>query len=302
MPRPVLKRNAWKGVRRSMKKKKVTPGIVVIYVVLTLWALTTIYPIFWVIMNSFKAKDKIMTDSFALPLGELFTTANYRTAFDRLNIFGAYRNSLIISFSVAAVVILLAGMASFALVRYQFRLRGMLMSLVVAGMMFPVFSTIIPVYQMQNSWGITASKSLFLNLLCVILPQIAGNLSFAIVVLTGYIKSLPIELEEAAYMEGSTAFQTFFKVVVPLTKPSFATVAIFSFLWSYNDLFTQMFFLRNQKYWAITRLMQMLTSKEGTNYGLMASTVSLVVIPVIILYIFLQKYIIKGMTAGAVKG
>lgn len=73
---------------------------------------------------------------------------------------------------------------------------------------------------------------------------------FAIVVLTGYIKSLPIELEEAAYMEGSNAFQTFFKVVVPLTKPSFATVAIFSFLWSYNDLFTQMFFLRNKKFWA----------------------------------------------------
>ncbi|MBQ1311160.1 MAG: carbohydrate ABC transporter permease, partial [Blautia sp.] len=137
---------------------------------------------------------------------------------------------------------------------------------------------------------------------CVILPQTAGNLSFAIVVLTGYIRSLPIELEEAAYMEGSTAFQTFFRVVVPLTKPSFATVAIFSFLWSYNDLFTQMFFLRNQKYWAITRLMQMLTSKEGTNYGLMTATVSLVVIPVIIVYIFLQKYIIKGMTAGAVKG
>lgn len=284
------------------KKKRISPGTVLIYAVLSFWALTTIYPIFWVIINSFKAKDKIMVDSFSLPLGELFTTANYRTAFDRLGIFTAYRNSLIISCTVAAVVILLAGMATFALVRYHFRLRGALMSVVVAGMMFPVFSTIVPVYQMQSKMGITATDSLFLNLLCVILPQIAGNLSFAIVVLTGYIKSLPIELEEAAYMEGSNVFQTFFKVVVPLTKPSFATVAIFSFLWSYNDLFTQMFFLRNKKYWAITRLMQMLTSREGTNYGLMAATVSLVVLPVIIVYVFLQKYIIKGMTAGAVKG
>ena len=285
-----------------MRKKQVSPGMIVIYVILCLWALTTIYPIFWVIMNSFKAKDKIMVDSFALPLGDLFTTANYRTAFDRLGIASAYRNSLIISFSVAFFVILFAGMAAFALVRYDFKLKGLLNSLVVAGMMFPVFSTIIPVYQMEHAWGITATKSLFWNMTSVILPQIAGNLSFAIVVLTGYIKSLPIELEEAAYMEGSNARQTFFKVVVPLTKPSFATVAIFSFLWSYNDLFTQMFFLRDKKYWAITRLMQMLTSKEGTNYGLMAATVSLVVIPVIIVYIFLQKYIIRGMTAGAVKG
>lgn len=276
--------------------------MVLIYAVLSIWAVTTIYPIVWVVLNSFKVKDKIMVDSFALPAGDLFTTANYKMAFERLGIATAYRNSMIISGTVAVAVILLAGMASFALVRYQFKIRGFLMSLVVAGMMFPVFSTIIPVYQLQNKMGITTTNSLFLNLLCVILPQIAGNLSFAIVVLTGYIKSLPIELEEAAYMEGSNAFQTFFKVVVPLTKPSFATVAIFSFLWSYNDLFTQMFFLRNKKFWAITRLMQMLTSKEGTNYGLMASTVSLVVIPVIIVYIFLQKYIIKGMTAGAVKG
>lgn len=103
-------------------------------------------------------------------------------------------------------------------------------------------------------------------------------------------------------MEGSNAFQTFFKVVVPLTKPSFATVAIFSFLWSYNDLFTQMFFLRTKDMWAITRLLNELTSMEGTNYGLMAAAVTLVVVPVIIVYIFLQKYIIKGMTAGAVKG
>lgn len=285
-----------------MKKNKISSGIVLIYGVLILWAVTTVYPILWVLLNSFKVKDRIMVDSFSLPLGELFTLANYKMAFDRLDILTAYRNSLIISFSVAAVVVFLAGMASFGLVRYQFKLRGFLMSIVVAGMMFPVFSTIIPVYRMQNKMGITGTDSLFLNLLCVILPQIAGNLSFAIVVLTGYIKSLPIELEEAAYMEGSNAFQTFFKVVVPMTKPSFATVAIFSFLWSYNDLFTQMFFLRNKKYWAITRLMQMLTSKEGTNYGLMAATVSLVVIPVIIVYIFLQKYIIKGMTAGAVKG
>ena len=242
-----------------MKKRKFSPGTAVIYAILIFWAFTTIYPILWVVLNSFKVKDKIMVDSFALPLGELFTTANYKMAFDRLGIVTAYRNSLLISFSVAAIVILLAGMAAFGLVRYQFRMRGFLMSLVVAGMMFPVFSTIIPVYQMQHKMGITATNSLFLNLLCVILPQIAGNLSFSIVVLTGYIKSLPIELEEAAYMEGSNAFQTFFKVVVPLTKPSFATVAIFSFLWSYNDLFTQMFFLRNKKFWAITRLMQMLT-------------------------------------------
>lgn len=283
-------------------KKKFSIGSAVIYVILGFWALSTIYPIFWVIINSFKAKGEIMSNSFAIPTGDLFTLANYRTAFERLNIFSAYRNSMIISTSVAAIVILLAGMASFGLVRYDFKLRKPMNSLVVAGMMFPVFSTIIPVYRMLSSIHMVNTESLALSLISVILPQVAGNLSFAIVVLTGYVRSLPIELEEAAYMEGCNPFQIFFKVVVPLAKPSFATVAIFSFLWSYNDLFTQMFLLRLPQHRAITRLLNELTSNEGTNFGLMAAAVALVVIPILIVYIFLQKYIIKGMTAGAVKG
>lgn len=117
-----------------------------------------------------------------------------------------------------------------------------------------------------------------------------------------YEGAAPIELEEAAFMEGCNAYQIFFKVVMPLTKPSFATVGIFSFLWSYNDLFTQQFFLRNKEEWAITRLLLEISSKEGTNYGLMAAVVTLVVVPLLIVYVCLQKYIIKGMTAGAVKG
>ncbi len=285
-----------------MKKKRVSISSVIIYLLLIFWSLTTIYPIIWVVQNSFKAKDKILANSFSLPTGELFTLANYRKAFNNLNIFGAYKNSIFISTVVALLVVILAGMASFALVRYTFKLKGALQSMVMAGMMFPVFATVIPVFGMEAKWGIVNTSSWGLTMLSIILPQVAGNLSFAIVVLTGFIKGLPVELEEAAFMEGCNAFQIFFKVIVPLTKPSFATVAIFSFLWSYNDLFTQMFYLRRPEMRGITVLLNQLTSQEGTNYGLMAAAVTLVVVPVLIVYIFLQKYIIKGMTAGAIKG
>ncbi|PWJ50975.1 carbohydrate ABC transporter permease [Faecalicatena contorta] len=284
------------------KQKKVSLGQSIILLLLSIWALTTIYPIIWVVLNSFKDRRFILSNSFALPLGEIFTLDNYRLAFERVDILSAYKNSLLISTSVAAAVILLAGLAAYVLARYEFRLKKLLYNLVIAGMMFPVFSTIIPVFQMQYSWGIVNTSNLFLSLLSTALPQIAGNLSFAIVVLMGYIKSIPIELEEAAYIEGANIFQIFFRVIVPLTKPSFATVAIFSFLWSYNDLFTQMFFLRTKTQWAITVLLNQLTSQEGTNYGLMAAAVTLVVIPILIVYIFLQKYIIKGMISGAIKG
>lgn len=284
------------------KKKKGSLQTGLIYIILIVWALTTIYPILWVIMNSFKDKKHIMSDAFSLPFGDLFTLGNYAEAFEKVDILSAYRNSIIISGAVAVLVILMAGMASFALVRYRFRLNKTLYSLVIAAMMFPVFSTIIPVFRMEYGWGLAGSGNVWLSLISVILPQTAGNLAFSMVVLTGYMKGLPIELEEAAFMEGCNAYQIFFKVIMPLTKPSFATVGIFSFLWSYNDLFTQQFFLRNKEEWAITRLLLEISSREGTNYGLMAAVVTLVVVPLLIVYVCLQKYIIKGMTAGAVKG
>ena len=286
------------------KKSRNGSGLwqVPVYAVLIFWALTTIYPLFWVAINSFKVKNEILANSFSMPVGELFTLANYRRAFDRVPILGAYVNSLILSGTVTVVVMALAGLAAFALVRYQFKGREFLMSVVVGSMMFPAFSTIVPVFRMEASWGLVNTSNRWISLFSCALPQIAGNLSFAIIVLSGYIRSLPIELEEAAYMEGCTTFKIFTKIVVPMTKPSFATVAIFSFLWSYNDLFTQTFFLRIQPQWAITRLLKELTAMEGTNYGLMAAAVTIVGVPVIIIYAFLQKYIIKGMTAGAIKG
>ena len=286
------------------KKSRNGSGLwqVPVYAVLIFWALTTIYPLFWVATNSFKVKNEILANSFSMPVGELFTLANYRRAFDRVPILGAYANSLILSGTVTVVVMALAGLAAFALVRYQFKGRDFLMSVVVGSMMFPAFSTIVPVFRMEASWGLVNTSNRWISLFSCALPQIAGNLSFAIIVLSGYIRSLPIELEEAAYLEGCTTFKIFTKIVVPMAKPSFATVAIFSFLWSYNDLFTQTFFLRIQPQWAITRLLKELTAMEGTNYGLMAAAVTIVVVPVIIVYAFLQKYIIKGMTAGAIKG
>lgn len=289
---------AWpKIVRRRLK-----PGKVLIYFILSFWAITTIYPFIWVVMNSFKLKGLIRSDSFSVPMGDSFTFDNYKTAFDRVDIFGAYKNSLVVSITVTAVVVLLAGFAAYGMARYQFRGRNALHSLIIASMMFPVFSTIIPVFRMMFGWHIVNTNSVALSQLSVILPQIAGNLSFAIIVLMGFIRGLPIDLEEAAYLEGYNVYQIFFKVVVPIAKPSFATVSIFTFLWSYNDLFTQMFFLRYKDAFTITRLLNEITSIAGLNYGLMAAAVVLVVVPVLVVYIFLQKNIIKGMTAGAMKG
>ncbi len=272
------------------------------YLVLSLWALTTIYPFIWVILNSFRKKGLILSDSFSLPVGEAFTFDNYLVAWQRADFKNAYLNSFLISGTVTVFVVIIAGLAAYGLVRYRFPGRNLLYSLIMAGMMFPVFSTIIPVFRLEVMMHIAGTGNRWLSLLAVILPQIAGNLCFAIVILMGFIQSVPVDLEESAYLDGCNVFQIYFHIIIPAAKSSFATVAIFAFLWSYNDLFTQSFFLRYPQERAITGLLNEISSQAGVNYGLMAASVVLVVIPVLIVYICLQKHIIKGLTAGAVKG
>jgi len=295
-------RNKRKASTEQTLRSRLSFGLIIKYIILTLWAFTTIYPFIWVAQNSFKPKGMIRSNSFALPLGKMFTWENYTTAFERVNILGAYVNSLVISISVTFLVVIIAGIAAYGMARYSFRGRRILQSAIVASMMFPAFVTIIPVFRMQFSWGIVNTSSLPLTWLSVILPQVAGNLAFAIIVLMGYISSVPIVLEESAFLEGCNIYQIFIRIVLPIAKPSFATVAIFTFLWSYNDLFTQMFFLRYKETFTITRLLNEISSRSGVNYGLMAAAVVLVVLPVLLFYIILQKQIIKGITAGAVKG
>lgn len=281
--------------------KRIRPTTILIYLGLSLWAAGTIYPFLWVLQNSFKLRGLIRRDSFSLPLGGDFTIENYLSGFEKMDVGAAYRNSLIISGTVTVAVILLAGLAAYGMVRYAFRGRGLLHALIVAAMMFPVFATIIPVYRMEYGWGIV-NTTVPLSWLSVILPQTAGNLAFGIVILMGYIRSIPIDLEEAAFLEGYGVLRIFFNIILPLARPSFATVGIFAFLWSYNDLFTQDFFLRSKDFYTITLMLNQISSQKGTDYGLMCAAVVMVVIPVLAVYIFLQKNIIKGLTAGAIKG
>lgn len=288
----------------NISRKRFSPAMLVSYLILIFWGITTVYPFLWVIINSFRVKGQIRSDSFSIPWPwtESFTLDNYITANHRSDYIAGYTNSILISVVVSIVVLLLAGLMAYALVRYEFRGKKILYSMLLAAMMFPVFSTIIPVFRLEVVLGIASTGNRWLSLLSTILPQIAGNLSFACIVLMGFIRSVPIDLEEAAYLDGCNVFRIYTKIIIPVARPSFATVAIFTFLWSYNDLFTQMFFLRYPKEKTITLLINEISSQAGVDYGLMAASVVLVVIPVLIVYVLLQKNIIKGMTVGAIKG
>lgn len=275
-------------------KKKIGAGTIVVYVLLCIWAVTTIFPFLWVVVNSFKPTSEVLASSFSLPVD--FTLQNYQTAFERTKILSAYKQSMLISGSVTIGVMVLSSLMAFGVTRYKFKLSGFVQGLLVASLMFPAFATIIPVYKMMVEWKLSNTN------LSVILPQVANNLSFATIVLIGFLKGIPVEMEEAAYMEGANVFQVFTKIIIPLCKASLSTVAIFSFLWSYNDLFIQQIMIDKTSKFPISNLLSTISSQYGTDFGLMAASVTLIVIPVLIVYMFLQKNIIKGLTAGAIKG
>lgn len=287
----ILEKN---NIIKRKSKKKFNISKYIIYAILILWAITTIFPFIWIIVNSFKPSAELLTSSFSLP--KEFTLNNYKNAFDNLNILRAYGMSFIISGSVTIGVVILSSMMAFALTRYRFKGKWILDSILVASLMFPVFSTIIPVYQMMIKWGLLNTPT------AVILPQIASNLSFATIVMMGFMRVIPLEIEEAAYIEGASVFTVFTKIIVPISKPSISTVSIFSFLWSYNDLFVQTTMIGRRVNYPVCTLLNEISSKYGTDYGLMAASVAIILVPVFIVYLLLQKNIIKGLTAGAIKG
>lgn len=278
-----------------MMNKKIYKTI--IYIILVAWMVTTLYPFIWVLLNSFKLKDVIIIDSFSIPF-KTFTLDNYKEAlFGRYQIYRAYFNSFIISGSVVIAVLLISIFSAFAMSRYEFRGKKIVYGILIASMMFPIFSTIFPLFRLLVSFNLQGKH------LGVILPQIAGNVAFATILLTGFINNLPKEVEESAFIDGANIFQVIFKVVVPMSKSAIASSAIFVFLWSYNDLFLQMIILKEQDKMPISALLLEISSREGgTNYGLMVAAVSLIAIPMLIIYFILQKQIIKGLTAGAIKG
>ncbi|GMQ59330.1 carbohydrate ABC transporter permease [Vallitalea sediminicola] len=278
----------------GMKKKKFGIGTLLIYIFLSLFAITTIYPMIWVVQNAFKTSNDIMNSSFTMPTSLLWD--NFKTAIVRMNIFKGYANSLIISGSVVIFAVFLGSLASFVLARFEFKGRKLIKTLVVGSLLIPIFATILPVFRMLLGWRLIDTYR------GVILPQIANNLPFTIMLLTSFMETIPKELEEAAIVEGSSAWQVFSRIIMPITKPAIATTATFAFLWSYNDLFTSLIIIRSKSKFPINRLLTEISSQYGTDYGLLCAVIVLIIIPVLTVYIIAQNQIVEGMTAGAVKG
>lgn len=266
------------------------------YVILISWALTTIIPLLWVFVNSFKTSEEIVKNGVALPSAIQFT--NYKTimSYPDLSMSRAFLNSFIISGSVVVGVVLVAGLAAFALGRFRFHWTRYADAVLIACLLVPSFATMIPNFVTISRLPIRGTH------VAAIIPQIAGNLCFSITLLTGFMRSLPDELDEAAIMDGATPIYVFSRITMPLSKPMFSTVGIMVFIWSYNDLLTSMVYLSQRSKQPVCVILSMVSNMFGTDYGSMMAAIIVTIVPLLILYVISQEQVIKGLTAGAVKG
>lgn len=265
-------------------------------VILTLLSLLFLFPIFLVLMNSFKGKLYISSAPFTLPTADTFAALeNYVNGVNKTGLIAAAGRSIFITiFSVAAIVLLTA-MTAWWLTRVTSKFSKTLYYIFV-------FSMIVPFQMVMFTLSKVADMIGFGNMFGIIFIYVGFGAGLSVFMFAGFIKSIPLELEEAAMIDGCNPIQTFFRVIVPVLKPTMITVAILDTMWIWNDYLLPTLVLDSEAP-TIPMAVQYLRGGYGSiDMGAMMAMLVLAIVPIIVFYLSCQKYIIKGVAAGAVKG
>jgi ABC-type glycerol-3-phosphate transport system permease component len=281
--------------QQRMDKFKKWAGRLPAYLLLGGWSLFTMFTILWIMMSSLKSTKELFADVWALPTK--LHLENYVKALVSADFEVYFLNSFLVVISSVIMILVLSAPASYILSRKKFKGSNLITMIFIAGIGIPFPLLFIPLFQIMT--GIKQNNTLVgLGILFVAL-----SLPFTVYMLTSFFGSLPIELEEAAIIDGASDFQVFFKVMFPLATPGLITAAIFNFIGLWNEYQLALVFLNNPKYSTLS--LGLYSLSNGMEYtgdwtGLLAGVV-IVMIPTIILYIFLSEKMISGITMGAVK-
>jgi len=269
-------------------------GGTVRYGVVGLATLVVGYPVLWMVLQSFKTKFELYSNVWGLPQ-QLFLD-NYVQAW-RIARMGTYiLNSLIVSVSTVAIVLVVASLAGYAFARLRFRGRELLFYTFVFTLIVPVQVTIIPLYAVVSGLGLSNTY------LALILPYAAAGLPLSIFLLRAFFQSVPREIEEAARIDGCTEFAAFTRVVLPISGPGLATVTILQFLGAWNEFLLALIFIRNPSLRTIPLGLQAFFFEYSVEWGYLFAALTMATVPVIVVYVLMQRQFIKGLTAGAVTG
>jgi len=304
-----------------MGRDRLNPGRVVCLSVLIAWLFAVVFPFVWVLQTSTRSTQEIFRSPFGIPSdfwGSL--KANYTKAWVESNFSDYFANSLIVVLSTMVLLFILACPAAYTLARKRSRTSRFLLIYIVSGMMVPAPLLLVPLFFQYKDWSakLTEWFSPMLSMIGyenatisladsqpgLVILYTALALPFTIFVLTSFFRTLPTSLYEAGIMDGCSEFRVFWSVMLPLARPGLITVAIFNFIGLWNEYFFALVFINSDKYKTLPLGLASVSIQANyrSDFGLLFAGLVIVLLPTLLVYIFLQSYLVRGITVGALKG
>jgi raffinose/stachyose/melibiose transport system permease protein len=278
-----------------MRKAKLATRIFQ-YSILSITVVIVFVPIVILVFGALKTRGELLSHPYSLPIPPRWENITSILGQPSYSFWQMMRNSLIVMLSVTIGVVVICSLAAFVFARMDFRGKGWAFNLFTLGLMFPINVAILPVYfvlrqinMIDDLWGVIIVQTAF---------QLSGN----IMILRGFFTAIPAELQDAAYIDGCGAFNFFWRILLPLARPALAAVAALTMIISWNDLLVPLVVLNSDKLWTLPLGTMQFQGQYGQDLSLVSAFVALSALPTIIFYLFAERQIVSGLTAGAVKG
>jgi raffinose/stachyose/melibiose transport system permease protein len=280
-------------LKKTLTRHRIVKGLMLVLFAILL--VTQLYPLVWLLLFSLKTNQEIMAGSFfSFPASPQWS--NYKIAYEAGHYIRSLLNSLLVSGSTMVFVILFSSMLAFAISRFRWRYGQVVLIIFLLGMMIPMTTTLLPLMLIFKQ--ISVLNTYF----ALILPYIAFCMPVAVFILSGFMRSIPHEIEESAMMDGASVYRTFAGIILPITMPSIVTVVILTFITTWNEYIMAATFISSQFMRTIPFGVYIFIGQYSVNYGAIGAFLVLGSLPVVLIYFFLSDKITKGMVEGAVKG
>ena len=266
-----------------------------IHLALITYTLIALFPVFLTLVNSFKNRNAIFREPMSLPGPSTFSLIGYETVLSQGDFLGYFQNSLIVTVVSIALVLLFGAMAAFALSEYRFRGNTLLGLYLALGIMIPIRLGTVAILQGMVAAGLVNT------LTSLILVYTAQGLPLAIFILSEFMRTVSDDLKNAGRIDGLSEYSIFFRLVLPLVRPAMATVAVFTMIPIWNDLWFPLILAPGESTKTVTLGAQMFIGQFVTNWNAVLSALSLAILPVMVLYVIFSRQLIRGITSGAVK-
>ena len=278
----------------SSKTKKKLAGVVR-FVILTFFFLLVVLPIYWIVITSLKTHSEIVNAQAVTYYPHILTFQNYIDLFEQLNYGQFLTNSCIVSVTSALIVVILSLFGGYALARYEFKGKNTMVLFVLITQMVPSLLVIIPLYLFF------AKMKLINSYLGLFIYYVIINLPFCVITMRSFFERIPYSLEESAWIDGCGRLQGIFHIILPAMPPAIVAVFAFAFIGAWNELIGATIFLNTKDMWTVPVGLKSLVGKNDVKWGLLMSGATLGLLPTGIMFFFMQKYIVSGLTSGAVK-